>query len=85
MKRLARAKKREYHKNGKSNKYKEIDQKFRFEKKKQRKQYLDEEVKAMKETRPGQYYHEIKKLGARSGECDDPDFSLPKHVELNPN
>ena len=37
----------------------------------------------MRSTKPSQYFHEIKKLGSRNGECDDPDFSLPNHIKQN--
>ena len=83
IKNLCRLKKREYVKHGKSTRYKVLDQKYMTEKKKASKNFLSKEVRAMKESSPGQYYHEIKKMGSREGECDRPDFILPEHLELN--
>ena len=52
-----------------------------IELKKQSKRFLDVEVRAMRESMPGQYYHEIKKMGFKTGECEDPGFVLPEHIE----
>ena len=84
LKKLDRAKKREWCNKGKSNKYvklkTEFDQKFNEAAEK----YLEKNVRELKESDPGTAYATLKRMGAQPGDnLDDGSFSLLEHLEAN--
>ena len=48
------------------------------------KKYLDKNLDALKETKPGKAYHILKKMGSQPGDCIDGNtFTLPSHEAQN--
>ena len=83
LKKLKRQKSREYTKRGKTVKYKELSKKFEALYKSEAKKYLDKNLEALKETKPGQAYSILKKMGSQPGDCIDANtFILPSHESL---
>ena len=83
LKVLVRRKKREYVKNGKSEKYKALQREFTIESEKASTIFLKNEFQDIKKSNPSRAYSILKSLGARPGECDEfSDFTLPTHAEL---
>ena len=84
LKNLKRKKSREYTKRGKSLKYKELYKEFNTLYKREAKKYLDKNLDALKETKPGKAYHILKKMGSQPGDCIDGNtFALPSHEAQN--
>ena len=84
LKKLDRLKMREYSRHGKSKKYEELKQKFKTKYEKAANEYLDKNVRALKESDPGKAYGILKRMGAQPGdELDDGNFSLIEHLEAN--
>ena len=80
LKRLKRQKMREYIKRGKSKKYIELLKLFKNKFKYQAKKFLDRNMDALRDSKPGQAYSVLKKLGAQPGDCIDSNvFTLPSH------
>ena len=84
LKKLDRAKKREWNKRGKSDKYTklktEFDQKFNAA----AENYLERNVRELKEADPGKAYATLKRMGAQPGDnLDDGTFSIQEHLEAN--
>ena len=82
LKVLDRARKREYCRHGKTDKFFKLKLKFDNLYKKEAKRFLDKNVNKLKKTRPGQAFRTLKRLGARPGEdLDNLDFILPDHMD----
>ena len=85
LKRLARKRKKEYRKGGKSEKYcnlkSEFDEKFQ----KAMVDYMEKNISDIKSSNPSKAYSLLKRLGARPGDCDEMNtFTLPSHSNLSP-
>ena len=61
-KRLDRAKKREWCKNGKTNKYCKLKEEFERKYKEASQKYLEKNVRELKESDPGRAYSTLKKM-----------------------
>ena len=84
LKQLDRQKKRIYSKEGKSKKYLELKEKFASKYAKGAADYLEKNVRALKESDPGKAYATLKRMGAQPGDnLDDGSFSLIEHLEAN--
>ena len=83
LKKLARQKSREYEKRGKSVKYKELAKNFKEKYNHEASKFLRKKMDDLKESKPGQAYNILKKMGAQPGDCIDANtFSLPTHEEI---
>ena len=84
LKKIARLKRREYIKHGRSEKYKKLQSKFDTKFEDAAKRYLDKNVTEMENTNPGKAYKILKRMGAPPGECEDEGyFTLKNHSEDN--
>ena len=84
LKKIKRLKSREYTRRGKTQKYKDLQKKFKSKYKIEAEKYLNKNLDALKETKPGQAYSILKKMGAQPGDCIDSNtFSLPSHEADN--
>ena len=84
LKKLDRAKKREWCKNGKSSKYCKLKEEFERKYKEASNDYLEKNVRELKESDPGRAYATLKKLGAQPGDnLDECSFSILNHLENN--
>ena len=84
LKKIKRLKSREYTRRGKTQKYKDLQKKFKSKYKIEAEKYLNKNLDALKETKPGQAYSILKKMGAQPGDCiDSNSFSLPSHEADN--
>ena len=84
LKKLDRQKKRIYYKQGKSKKYLELKNLFDSKYKKAAAEYLEENVRKLKESDPGKAYATLNRMGAQPGDnLDDGSFSLLEHLEEN--
>ena len=84
LKKLDRAKKREWCKNGKSNRYIKLKKEFDRKYKEASEKYLDKNVRELKDSDPGRAYATLKKMGAQPGDnLDDCSFSIVEHLESN--
>ena len=84
LKSLSRRKRREWVKHGKTEKYKELETKFKAKYGAAAKKYMENKVQDLKETQPGKAYKIFKSMGAQPGDCSDSHtFSLPNHQEDN--
>ena len=83
LKKLSRQKSREYHKRGKTDKYKKMAKMFKEKYHKEASKFLRKKMDELKESKPGQAYNILKKMGAQPGDCIDANtFTLPTHEEL---
>ena len=84
LKKLDRSKKREYSKRGRSDKYIELSKQFDLKFKKAAHNFLEKNVRSLKEDEPGKAYATLKRMGAQPGDgLDDGSFSLLEHLEAN--
>ena len=84
LKVIDRRKSREYNKRGKTKKYHDLAHKFEEKYRYEAKKYLDKNLDALKQTKPGKAYSILKKMGAQPGDCVDANtFSLPNHESLS--
>ena len=84
LKKLKRCKQREYCKNGKSSKYKEMRAKFDLMYKQAAQRFLRNKKEELKNAEPGKAYKILKNLGAQPGDCtDNNSFTLPEHIREN--
>ena len=74
---------REYQRNKKSDKFKDLFNKFEEIKLVNSKKYVEKQIDDIKRSNPSQFYKRVKKLGARLGECQSSTFTLPKHSSNN--
>ena len=80
LKTLARQKNREYNKRGKSLKYRNLVNKFSDKYKTEAEKYLRKKMDELMESKPGQAYNILKRMGAQPGDCIDSNtFNLPTH------
>ena len=86
LKALNRRKQREYNKNGKSAKYKQLAAVFSRRYKAAARGYIRNKVDELKEAEPGKAFRVLKSMGAQPGDCTDDGtftFTLPSHQEAN--
>ena len=84
MKTLDRQKKREYNKKGNSAKWRELQKVFEAKYKKAAREFLEKNIKSLKEADPSKYYSTLKRMGAQPGDCSDVgSFTLLNHMESN--
>ena len=85
MKNLDRKIKREYKKHFKSEKYLRLKKCYDAKYKKAAENYLNKNIRSLKEDDPGKAYQSLKKLGAQPGDCssDEGSFTLISHMEEN--
>ena len=80
LKKISRQKSREYQKRGKTAKYRELAKTFKMKYKEQTAKFLRKNMVELMESKPGQAYSVLKKMGAQPGDCVDTNvFSLPTH------
>ena len=85
LKSISRKKNREYLKNGKSERYLRLKKQFDLKYKIEAKKYLNKNLQNIRESKPGQVFKVLKRLGAQPGDCSEGDtFSLPQHENLTP-
>ena len=84
LKAIARRKGREYNKRGKTQKYKILAEEFNTKFKIEAEKYLRKNMDALMQSKPGQAYGILKRMGAQPGDCIDSNgFTLPVHVTEN--
>ena len=84
LKQLDRSKKREWCNKGNSDKYLKLKENFDLKFSKAAEQYLEKNVRELKESDPGKAYATLKRMGAQPGDdLDDGSFSLLEHLEAN--
>ena len=77
-------KSREYIKRGRTPKYQALARKFDEKFKIEAKKYMEKNVEAHKESKPGQAYSTLQKMGAQPGDCLASNiFTLPNHESEN--
>ena len=79
MKRIHRKKGREYHKHGKSQKYLDLNLKFKSKYREEAKKYLDRTLGELRESNTGKIFSLLKRLGSQPGEADDSGFTILSH------
>ena len=81
LKIIDRQRKREYTKNGKSQKYLDLSDKFCRKFKLAGKQFLQKNVDNIMAAKPGHAYKALKRMGAQPGDdAEDGGFELPEYV-----
>ena len=81
LKIIDRQRKREYTRNGKSQKYLDLSDKFCRKFKLAGKQFLQKNVDSIMAAKPGQAYKALKRMGAQPGDdAEDGGFELPEYV-----
>ena len=84
LKTIARKKGREYNKRGKTLKYKKLSKDFDVKYKIAAEKFLRKNMDNLMESKPGQAYNILKRMGAQPGDCIDSNtFTLPAHEEEN--
>ena len=84
LKTLNRKIKKEWKKNGKSEKYKELSKKFKEKMKKAATEYLKKNVSDLKKINPGKAFETLERMGAHPGATEDEnEFTLASHAEQN--
>ena len=84
LKKLDRQVKREYRRHFRSDKYWRLKDFYDRKYKKAAEEYLEKNVRSLKEDDPGRAYQSLKKLGAQPGDCsDEGSFTLLSHLEEN--
>ena len=85
LKKLDRQVKREYRKHFKSEKYLRLKRCYDRKYRKAAEDYLNKNVRSLKEDDPGKAYQSLKKLGAQPGDCssEEGSFTLISHLEEN--
>ena len=85
LKKLARKRKKEYRKWGKSDKYLRLQSDFDLKFERAMSDYMAKNITDIKSSNPSKAYTMLKRLGARPGDCDEMNgFSLPSHTNLSP-
>ena len=83
LKKLSRQKNREYQRRGKTAKYRELAKNFKQKFKEQTAKFLRKNLDELMDSKPGQAYSILKKMGAQPGDSVDTNiFSLPTHENL---
>ena len=84
LKGLDRQKRREYFKKGKTEKYLRLKKQFDKKYKEEAVKYLNKNLDNIRDSKPGQIFSVLKRLGAVPGDCSDSNtFSLPAHEREN--
>ena len=82
LRKLRRQKSREYGRKKRSEKFLKLQKEFLEIKVANSKEYI-KEIEDLKNCNLGQFFHKIKQIGSRQGECSKNTFSLSSHVEGN--
>ena len=81
---MNRQKRREYVKRGKTEKYKSLKRQFDVKFREEAETYLNRNLENIRQSKPGQIFSVLKRLGAHPGEGTESNtFSLPEHENLN--
>ena len=84
LKRMDRQKRREYVKRGKTDKYKSLKRQFDVKFREEAETYLNRNLENIRQSKPGQIFSVLKRLGAHPGEGTESNtFPLPEHENLN--
>ena len=84
LKTLDRQRSREYVKRGKTMKYQNLAKQFNAKYKVEAEKYLRKNMDTLMESKTGQAYKVLKKMGAQPGDCmDENTFTLPPHESEN--
>ena len=85
LKKLDRQVKREYRKHFRSEKYLRLKRCYDMKYRKAAEDYLNKNVRSLKEDDPGKAYQSLKKLGAQPGKCssEEGSFTLLSHLDEN--
>ena len=80
IKQISRQKQREWVKNGKTEKYKQLSRRFEAKYKTAAEHYMRQKIDSLKESKPGKAFKILKDMGAQPGDCtDNHGFTLPSH------
>ena len=84
LKKIKRQKMREYEKRGKTDKYKKLSNLFNTKYKTEAQKFLEKNIAQLRDSKPGQAYNVLKRIGAQPGDCIDGNvFTLPNHESEN--
>ena len=84
LKKLDRLKKREWQRNGKSQRYLDLKSRFDAKYKEASAKYMEKNVRELMTSQPGKAYSTLKKMGAQPGDdLDNPSFTIIEHLEKN--
>ena len=81
LKKMSRLKKKEYKKNGRSEKYKRMNSEYKKKLKEESARYLEKNVNLIKGTNPAKAARILRTLGADPGNVQDKGFTLSNHQE----
>ena len=81
LKTMARAKKKEYKKNGRSMKYKKLVAVYKKKLKEEAGRYLEKNVSLIKNSNPGRAAKVLRTLGQAPGQVSEKDFTLTRHLD----
>ena len=81
LKKMARLKKKEYKKNGRSEKYKRMNFEYKKNLKEESARYLEKNVNLIKCTNPAKAARVLRTLGAEPGDVQEKGFTLSNHQE----
>ena len=83
LKILDRKRQREYTRHGKTDKYQELNSRYKLKMKAASQDFLDKSVRSLMESAPGKAYQILKRMGAQPGDkLDAGSFQLPEHISL---
>ena len=82
LKTIKRRKLREYVKNGKTLKYRKLAKEFSTKYKVAAQKFIRKKVDELRDSQPGKAFNVLKSLGAKPGDSDSNQFTLPNHVGL---
>jgi len=80
-KKLARRKKQEYKRHGRTQKYRKLNEEYKNKFKIESNRYVEKNVREVQNSQPGKAARILKQLGAAPGDQQTKDFRLSKHVE----
>ena len=84
LKKLDRLKKREWQRNGKSQRYLDLKSRFDAKYKEASAKYMGKNVRELMTSQPGKAYSTLKKMGAQPGDdLDNSSFTIIEHLEKN--
>ena len=82
LKKLDRLKKREWQRNGKSQRYLDLKSRFDAKYKEASAKYTEKNVRELMTSQPGKAYSTLKKMGAQPGDdLDNSSFTIIEHLE----
>ena len=81
LKKLARRKKQEYKRHGRTQKYRKLNEEYKAMFKIEANRYVEKNVREIQNSQPGRAARILKQLGAAPGDQQTKDFTLTNHVE----